>query len=102
MCQTTHTAPLRSVPPQSLGIVYSSVRLLPETVEIEGQLADGRYHRCSVHRTLGRFRLRAGTLGRSRDAKQVGHGMPGILGEKRQVICTPKMGDLAHAFGRGA
>ncbi|CAK9018083.1 unnamed protein product [Durusdinium trenchii] len=51
-------------PADNRGIVYSSVRLLPETVEIEGQLADGRYHRCSVHRNPSKDRLPDALVGR--------------------------------------
>eukprot|EP00913_Durusdinium_trenchii_P016101 g15134.t1 len=84
-------------PADNRGIVYSSVRLLPETVEIEGQLADGRYHRCSVHRTLGRFRLRAGTLGRSRDAKQDGSWVKTILTSPSE----PAVHLVQTALGKG-
>jgi len=51
-------------PADNRGIVYSAVRLLRDSVEIEGQLADGRYHGCKLHRDPEKDKLPDALVGR--------------------------------------
>ena len=51
-------------PADNRGMVYSAVRLRRDSVEIEGQLADGRYHGCVVHRDPEKDKLPDALVGR--------------------------------------